>query len=71
MDTFLPHYLEYDYDFPTSYDYTFRAFYGLFELPFHWTNIHYGEPELDIADTTLTFENNSELPYLVTGGNYW
>jgi len=28
MDAFLPHYIEYDYEKPTSYDYTFRAFYG-------------------------------------------
>jgi hypothetical protein len=28
MKAFLPHYIEYDYEKPTSYDYTFRAFYG-------------------------------------------
>ena len=28
MSGFLPHYIEYDYVKPTTYDYTFRAFYG-------------------------------------------
>ena len=45
---FLPHYIEYDYEKPTSYDYVFRAFYGKIILPFHWRNIRYEDPTFDI-----------------------
>lgn len=70
MDSFLPHYIEYDYEKPTSYDYTFRAFYGQIELPFHWRNIKYEDPELDISDCKFEFTNNYQQSYAAVGGDY-
>ena len=57
-DGFLPHYIEYDYEKPTTYDYTFRAFYGWIDLPCHWRNIRYEDPKFDVQDVEIEFQNN-------------
>ena len=60
----------YDYEKPTSYDYVFRAFYGSIELPFHWRNIRYENPEFDIQDCVVRFRNNEYESWAYTGGDY-
>ena len=70
MMQFLPHYIEYDYEKPTSYDYTFRAFYGQIILPMHWRNIRYEDPDFDIQDCKIEFKNNYQSSYAAVSGDY-
>ena len=58
MVPFLPEFIEHDYIMPSSYDYTFKAFFGLIDIPFHWSDIVFEEPDFDIKDIKLYFINN-------------
>lgn len=53
MVEFLPEYIVDDFVKPTEYHYTFKAFFGLINIPIHWNKIVYGVPDFDIQDVTL------------------
>ena len=58
MIPFLPEYIENNLSKAKSYDYTFRAFFGLINIPFHWRDIVFEYPEFDIKGVKLYFINN-------------
>ena len=58
MESFLPHYFNFDMNFPSEYHYHFSTFFDMIAWEFDWNNIKYSHAELDIADTVVAFEDH-------------
>ena len=58
MVDFLPHFINYDVEFPTSYSYKFSLFFDWLSMTFNWRDIKYDELKFDIKDIKLQFLEN-------------
>lgn len=56
METFLPHYFNFDLQFPNHYHYDFGILFDLIEWQIDWTDITYTRAELNVGDTEINFE---------------
>ena len=53
MVDFLPHFINYDVEFPTSYSYKFSLFFDWLNMTFNWRDIKYDELKFDIKGIKL------------------
>ena len=51
METFLPHYINFDAHLPEQFEYHFHLLFEFLTWDVKWTNITYEKADLDIADT--------------------
>ena len=55
MVDFLPHFINYDVEWPTSYSYKFSLLFDWLNMTFNWRDIKYEELKFDIKDIILQF----------------
>lgn len=53
MEMFLPHYVNFDMEFPSEYDYTFKMFFGLINWHIEWSDITYKDAKLNLRGTEI------------------
>ena len=53
MESFLPHYINFDAHLPKHYEYHFSMLEGLVSWGITWSNVTYSEATLDVKDTNV------------------
>jgi len=60
MVDFLPHFINYDVEWPTLYSYKFSLLFDWLNMTFNWRDIKYEELKFDIQDIILQFSETDE-----------
>lgn len=61
---FLPHYIDYDYEWPTELHYTFSMLYDTMVWTVDFTKINFEQADLDINESTVELVNPFDTPMI-------